>query len=252
MYPELRFLVAHHHVLVSSHAAAVVVAVLAGALLAVRRAREPAHALLATPLLAVTTLAGAHLGYLALRGGDAALPGGLVSMGGIAGLACGIGLCAWLLRARAVELLDVFAPAALLALGIGRLGCFLAGCCHGAPTTLPWGIVVPAAGSLPRHPLQLYAAAVDLVLVCWLVRAPRSPGSVSRRACVGFGVARFVLEWLRDPATTTLLPGAVLTLSQAGCLVLVVTGLVTGTGIIRLPAPALPQTLRRHGGALRR
>jgi phosphatidylglycerol:prolipoprotein diacylglycerol transferase len=194
----------------------------------------------------LTTLTGAHLAYRALRSGDG--PGGLASMGGVAGLVAGIVVSAWLLRARIVDLLDAFAPAALLALGLGRLGCFLAGCCHGAPTTLPWGVVMPAAGPLPRHPLQLYSAVIDVGLAGWLLRAPRMPGSVARRACVGFGLARFALELLRDPATTIMLPGDMLTLPQAGCLVLVVTGLVAGTGLVRLPQPVV----RRNAGVLRR
>jgi len=250
MHPELVFVVGATRVLVSTHAVAVVVAVLAGTLLAVRRARDPAHALLAAPLLAVTTLGGAQLAFVALRGGGDA-PGGLASVGGVVGLVAGVGLAARVLRVPLVPLLDVFAPAALLALGIGRVGCFLAGCCAGAPTLAPWGVVLPMAGALPRHPLQLYSAAVDLGLVAWLVRAPRTPGSVARRACVGFGLARFVLELLRDPATTNLLPGGVLTLPQAVALVLVVVGLVAGTGIIRLPRLQLRPARRSAGGPRR-
>jgi len=250
MHPELVFVVGHTRVLISTHAAAVVIAVLAGTLLAVRRARDPAHALLAAPLVAVTTLGGAQLAFVALRGGgDAA--GGLASVGGVAGLVAGLALAARVLRCSVVELLDVFAPAALLALGIGRVGCFLAGCCHGAPTPVPWGVVMPSAGALPRHPLQLYSAAVDVGLVVWLLRAPRTPGSVARRACVGFGVARFVLELLRDPATTNLLPGGVLTLPQAVALVLVVVGLLAGTGLVGVPRPRL-RPARRSAGASRR
>lgn len=247
MYPESRFLLAGMHVLVSTHAAAVVVAVVAGTLLALRRARDPLAVLWATPVVALATLGGAHLGFVALRG-DSGAPGGLVSMAGIASMLAAIALAAVVLRVRVIDLLDAFAPAALLALAIGRVGCFLAGCCHGAPTTLPWGIVVPSAGELPRHPLQLYSAAVDLLLVGWLLHAPQTLGSVARRACVGFGFARFGLELLRDPATTTMLPGAVLTLPQGVCLVLVVTGLVAGTGLIRLPRPALRQASGRGAG----
>jgi phosphatidylglycerol:prolipoprotein diacylglycerol transferase len=112
-------------------------------------------------------------------------------------------------------------PAGLLALAIGRLGCFLAGCCYGRPTALPWGVVFPEIGPPARHPLQLYSALGDALLLLVLPRRARVAGAVARRACIGFGCLRFLLETLRDPATTDMLPGCPLTLAQAAALLLV-------------------------------
>src|SRR5215813_451306 len=97
-------------------------------------------------------------------------------------------------RRRCTELLDALAPAGILALAIGRLGCFLGGCCYGRPTALPWGVVFPEVGPPARHPLQLYSAALDLLLVCVLLRSSGPPGVVAARACLGLGVVRFLLE----------------------------------------------------------
>ena len=59
----------------------------------------------------------------------------------------------------------------------GRLGCFLAGCCHGVPTDLPWGITVTNPDSItrplgiPLHPTQLYQALVNLITFIILLSA---------------------------------------------------------------------------------
>src|SRR4029077_3547831 len=110
--------------------------------------------------------------------------------------------------------LDAVAPAGVAGLGVGRLGCFLAGCCFGRPTTLPWGVIFPALGAPARHPVQLYAAAGDLALVAWLTVSHGPPGTGARRACAGFGILRAALELWRDPAATTVLPGGSVTLPQ--------------------------------------
>ena len=55
---------------------------------------------------------------------------------------------------------DSFAVPVAVAIGIGRLGCFVGKCCHGVPTTLPWG--VDFGDGILRHPTQLYETAFDL------------------------------------------------------------------------------------------
>jgi phosphatidylglycerol:prolipoprotein diacylglycerol transferase len=214
---------------VSLHGLAVAVGVAAGALLAVRRAREPAPVLVAVAAVAVVSLAGAHALYRALHGGPGRFwSGGLASTGGIAaGLVAAV-VVARLLRRPAAEVLDAVAPAGVLALGIGRIGCFLAGCCYGSPTTLPWGVELPALGPPARHPLQLYSAAGDLALAL-LVRARSDrPGTAFRQTCVGLGLLRAGLETLRDPGATDVLPGGILTLSQAAALLLAAATLLAG------------------------
>ncbi len=221
MLPQLRFVVGTTQVVLSSHALAVVVGVAAGTLVALRRARDPAWVLAAVAAVAVAALCGAHGFFLVVRGeGGGVWTGGLASIGGIAAGLATAALVARVARRPACDLLDAIAPAGLVALGIGRVGCFLGGCCWGRPTTLPWGVVLPALGPLPRHPLQLYSAVVDLGLVLLLPARSAQPGLVACRACLAFGIARALLETLRDPgATDALLPGVV-TLPQAAALVL--------------------------------
>jgi prolipoprotein diacylglyceryltransferase len=221
--PEVAFVHAGAQVVLSLHAAAIVVGVMLGAVMAIGRAREPALMAVAVPLVALAGLAGSHGLFAAIRGGNGFWTGGLASTGGIVA-----GLAATWAIARACarplhELLDPLAPAAIAALGVGRLGCFLGGCCFGAPTMLPWGVVFPELGPPARHPLQLYSAAGDFALAgLLLVSAP--PGAVTRRACVGLGLLRTALECLRDPGATDVLPGGWLTLPQAAALLLVAGG----------------------------
>src|SRR6476660_3432549 len=76
---------------------------------------------------------------------------------GLVGGYFGVELAKWLLGVR-TKTGDSFAVPVAVAVGIGRLGCFRAGCCYGTPTNVHWGVVFPAVDPLPRHPTQLYEA----------------------------------------------------------------------------------------------
>jgi phosphatidylglycerol:prolipoprotein diacylglycerol transferase len=102
---------------------------------------------------------------------------------------------------------DVFAPGLALGHGIGRLGCFAAGCCWGKPTHLPWGVTfnnpdlttgVPTGIAL--HPTQLYEAfaegAICLILVARM-RRPHAPGAIIGLYLILYGFVRFGVEFLR-------------------------------------------------------
>jgi len=228
MAPAIRFTAIGLHVVVSTHAIFLVLAVVAGTLVAVRRAREPLAMLGVAPCAAVLALASSHLLFRTQHGGPAGLwSGGLSSMGGIAGVALAIPLAAPNSRRRRADLADALAPAAILALAIGRIGCFLGGCCYGRPTALPWGVVFPELGPPARHPLQLYSAGLDLLLARALLRSSGPPGVVAARACLGLGVVRFLLEFLRDPAASDPLGAGGLTQAQGGALLLITGGLLT-------------------------
>lgn len=106
--------------------------------------------------------------------------GGLILYGGYAlAIAGGIlyvrraGLSVWRVG-------DAAAPSMALGVGIGRLGCFMNGCCYGLPTTLPWGIKFPpesySSAVFPGetlHPSQLYMSAAGFLLFFALLRFDR-------------------------------------------------------------------------------
>ena len=121
----------------------------------------------------------------------------------------GGGICvAVLLLARKTtfsSLETVFLPAVPLVHGIGRIGCFCAGCCYGMPTDSPIGVVYPAGGlapaGVPLIPVQLFEAAGDFVL-CLLLCLPLYHRYGRRLAVylLGYGCLRFTTECFRGDA----------------------------------------------------
>jgi phosphatidylglycerol:prolipoprotein diacylglycerol transferase len=218
--PVLRLAVGGHNLALSSQGLAIAAGVTAAAFLVARRAPVPGSALLALAAGAPAALVGAHALFYVMHGGMVGVwSGGLASIGGLfVGFAAAAAM-ALVARRPVLEIFDALAPAALLALAIGRLGCFLGGCCYGRPTTLAWGVVFPDLGPPPRHPLQLYSAAGDLAVLLLLPPADAPRGAVTRRAAILFGLLRAMLEPLRDPAATDHL-AAYITLPQAAALTL--------------------------------
>lgn len=76
---------------------------------------------------------------------------------------------------------------------LGRVGCFLAGCCYGTKTTLPWGVFMHG---LIRHPVQLYEALGLVILALCLMLKRKMKGWLAFYL-VGYGALRWSLEWLR-------------------------------------------------------
>ena len=196
------------HLVVSTYGLALIAAGLAGTVVFVRRCPASMPAWSVAGALAVVVLIGARLTALVLHELDGAVLAGrgLSSSGALAG-----GLAAALVVARAcgapaADLLGALAPAALVACALGRIGCFLAGCCQGRPTDLPWGVVLPDLGPPARHPVQLYEAGGDLLLAV-VAGAASTAGSTVRRAAVGYALLRAGLEMVRDPAVTDRLAG---------------------------------------------
>ena len=109
----------------------------------------------------------------------------------------------------ALQTADVFAPGIALGHGIGRLGCFSAGCCWGVPTHLPWAVTFtnPESNRLvgvplgtPLHPTQLYEAFAEFVIFALLYRAIRRPhvqGAIISLYLMLYSAVRFAVEFVR-------------------------------------------------------
>lgn len=101
--------------------------------------------------------------------------------------------------------LDVFAPSLAIGHAVGRIGCFSAGCCHGKPTDLPWGVTFNDPNSLaitgiPLHPTQLYesVAEVGIFIYLMLLRKHKSfDGQIALTYVLLYSIARFIIEFFR-------------------------------------------------------
>ncbi|MFM2483193.1 prolipoprotein diacylglyceryl transferase [Celerinatantimonas sp. YJH-8] len=98
---------------------------------------------------------------------------------------------------------DFVAPLVPFGLAAGRIGNFINGELWGRVTTMPWGIVYPDAGPLPRHPSELYEFFLEgivllVILACYRKRRPPM-GAVSAAFLLGYGCFRFFVEFFRQP-----------------------------------------------------
>ncbi len=103
-------------------------------------------------------------------------------------------------RVRPGTLLDIIVPSVALGQSLGRIGCFLNGCCYGIPTNGNWGVQTRYAPGL-RHPYQLYESAADFLLFLGLMRLSKKTdtrGVVTLAYVFGYSLIRFSLEFFRD------------------------------------------------------
>jgi phosphatidylglycerol---prolipoprotein diacylglyceryl transferase len=131
--------------------------------------------------------------------------GGMSFHGGVLGCIVAVVVFA---RARGIPMLslgDVTTAVAPIGLFLGRLANFINGELWGRPTDVPWAMIFPNGGPLPRHPSQLYEAALEgvalFIILGLLVRAGalKRPGVVTGAFALGYGIARVTCEFFREP-----------------------------------------------------
>jgi phosphatidylglycerol---prolipoprotein diacylglyceryl transferase len=135
-----------------------------------------------------------------LTSGATWLADGKTILCGIVGGYFGVELAKWTLDIR-VKTGDTFAVPVAVGVAIGRVACFVGGCCFGTPTGLPWGVSFQRAGdSLPRHPTQLYEAAFHLSLAAVLFTLQRQNllrGQLIKLYILCYLAYRFLTEFIR-------------------------------------------------------
>jgi len=137
------------------------------------------------------------------------LQAGGVFYGGLLGA---LAIAVWYMRKTHLPALltaDVFAPGIALGHGIGRLGCFSAGCCWGVECHLPWAVTFnnPVANQLvgvplhiPLHPTQLYESFSEFLIfgiLYWRFGKPHSTGAIISLYLMLYSAARFIVEFFR-------------------------------------------------------
>jgi len=151
--------------------------------------------------------------------------GGMVYLGGFLGAIFGAILY---LRYRRFEFgvfADMFGPAVPLAQALGRMGCFLNGCCFGLVCEPPWGMVFPHHRlQQPYLPTQIYEAIILVCLAIGLDRYYRRntvPGQVMVGYLYLYSLERFLIEFIRfESVEESYIFG--LTLAQSTCLVMLI------------------------------
>ena len=162
---------------------------------------------------AIGVVLGGRLGYAAFYGAAKIIEdpwlilrvweGGMSFHGGLLGVMVAM---YWFARGRGREFFavaDFVAPLVPLGLAAGRIGNFINGNLWGKVSDVPWAMVFPRAGELPRHPSQLYQALLEgvaLFVILWLYsRRPRPTMAVSGLFLSGYAVARSLVELVRVP-----------------------------------------------------
>lgn len=163
----------------------------------------------------IGVVVGARLGYVLFYTGGSFLrhpaeifaiwDGGMSFHGGLAGVLVAGLVVARLLRIPWLTLCDLGALCAPVGLFLGRIANFVNDELWGRVTTLPWGVVFPGAGPLPRHPSQIYEAILEGIVIflvmLWLAtRKPAPPQGVMLGWLLTlYGVFRIFVEFFRQP-----------------------------------------------------
>jgi phosphatidylglycerol:prolipoprotein diacylglycerol transferase len=183
--------------------------------------------------------------------------GGLVVYGALFG---GVAAVLFFIRKHklpALATFDLIAPSMAIGLALGRIGCFLNGCCYGGPTALPWGVSFPQGSppyvdqmargvlspsnppshSLPVHPAQLYSA-ITAALIGWLLWSyypfRRRDGQVIALMLMIYPISRFLEEIIRTDESAVF--GTGLSISQNLSLAVFVAGIGLWVYLLKQPS----------------
>jgi phosphatidylglycerol:prolipoprotein diacylglycerol transferase len=131
--------------------------------------------------------------------------GGMSFHGGFIGVMLAFLLYAQRKNIPFFTLIDMAALCAPVGLGLGRIGNFINGELYGRATDAPWGIIFPNSDGMPRHPSQLYEAFLEGFVLFFIVRIMSRRYSATGIAgwsfVAGYGLFRFLVEFVRQPDT---------------------------------------------------
>jgi len=142
---------------------------------------------------------------------------------------------------------DLYVVTVPIGLGLGRIGNFMNGELYGRVTEVPWGMVFPGGGPLPRHPSQLYEVLLEgvfLFIILWSLKARPwhdkhnrwwPHGSMLALFLILYGTFRFMVEFVRepDPQLGRVLAG--MTMGQLLSLVMAISGILLWIRLQKVP-----------------
>lgn len=163
--------------------------------------------------LIVGLIIGARLGYVLFYNfqsyfenpGDIfkVWQGGMSFHGGLIGTIIAGALVIKVKKLNFFSTADLIIPTCPIGIGFGRIGNFINGELYGKTTTVPWAMVFPQGGDLPRHPSQLYEMFVEgflLFAILWVYKKyKKHDGNVFALFLVFYGMGRIFCELFREP-----------------------------------------------------
>jgi phosphatidylglycerol---prolipoprotein diacylglyceryl transferase len=179
--------------------------------------------------------------------------GGMSFHGGVTGCVVAIVLFALRRRIPMLSLGDVVAAVAPIGLFLGRIANFINGELWGRPTDVPWAMVFPYGGPIPRHPSQLYEAALEgvvlFIVLALLVRGGslKRPGVVTGAFALGYGVARITCELFREPDAQLGFLWGGLTMGMLLCIPLMLGGIAILTFALTREPAAREAAAKKNG-----
>jgi phosphatidylglycerol---prolipoprotein diacylglyceryl transferase len=171
--------------------------------------------------------------------------GGMSFHGGALGVIFAFYLFARRYRVPYLRLMDMICCTVPIGLFFGRIANFINGELYGRVTDSAWGMVFPRGGALPRHPSQLYEAALEgavlfllLLVLINVTRVRRCEGFIAGVFLFGYGIARFMVEFVREPDTQLGFVVSWLSMGQVLCIPMMLIGvLVMVIAVRRTPSP---------------
>ena len=188
--------------------------------------------------LAIGVIAGGRLGYILFYEYNdltayiknpleiiATWHGGMSFHGGFIGCV----IAGWIFSRRRgipfAALADSAVVTCPIGLGLGRLGNFINGELFGRPSDVPWAMIFPAGGPVPRHPTQLYEAfaeGVALFTIMWILRKkPFKDGMMIAFFLLFYGILRFIIEFFKEPDPQIGFVFTYFTMGQVLCIAMV-------------------------------
>ncbi len=131
--------------------------------------------------------------------------GGMSFHGGLIGAMLGIILFARRINVPVLSVMDPTAASVPIGLALGRLANFIKPELWGRPTDVPWAMIFPGSDGQPRHPSQLYEAGLEgvalFLILALAIRlgALKRPGLTTGLFALGYGTARIICEFFREP-----------------------------------------------------
>lgn len=158
--------------------------------------------------------------------------GGMSFHGALIGLLAGGWLFCRKNRLDFLQAADIYVVTVPIGLGLGRIGNFINAELCGRVTDVPWGMVFPGGGPLPRHPSQLYECLLEgllLFVILWTLkdRMRRWPSGIMLSLfLILYGMFRFLAELFREPDSQVGFVAGLLTMGQVLSILMICAGVL--------------------------